>query len=79
MAPASRNRSRAPIPRRSREGLLFSEPGLFLVTPEQTLVLWINTDPFVRPHFSELVGALGVSHPARHRACRAIRSLNPGR
>ncbi|WP_120500690.1 peroxiredoxin-like family protein [Roseovarius sp. EL26] len=49
---------------------LFSEPGLFMVTPEQTLYYGsVQTMPFVRPHFSELVGALDFAiannYPAR--------------
>ena len=49
---------------------LFSEPGLFMVTPEQTLYYGsVQTMPFVRPHFSELVKALdfaiGKNYPAR--------------
>ena len=41
------------------EPALFSEPGLFLVTPEQSLYFAsVQTMPFVRPHFSELLGAL---------------------
>lgn len=52
------------------EPALFSEPGLFLVTPEQTLYYGsVQTMPFVRPHFSELVGALDFAiknnYPAR--------------
>ncbi len=52
------------------EPALFSEPGLFLVTPEGTLYYGsVQTMPFVRPHFSELVGALDFaiakSYPAR--------------
>lgn len=52
------------------EPALFSEPGLFMVTPEQTLYYGsTQTMPFVRPHFSELVGALDFaiknSYPAR--------------
>ncbi|MEM1360826.1 MAG: peroxiredoxin-like family protein [Pseudomonadota bacterium] len=40
------------------EPKLFSEPGLFMVTPEQTLYYGsVQTMPFVRPHFSELVTA----------------------
>ena len=40
------------------EPALFSEPGLFMVTPEQALYYGsVQTMPFVRPHFSELVGA----------------------
>lgn len=49
---------------------LFSEPGLFMVTPEQTLYYGsVQTMPFVRPHFSELVAALDFviknNYPAR--------------
>ena len=52
------------------EPALFSEPGLFLVTPEQTLYYGsVQTMPFVRPHFSEMVGALDfaikANYPAR--------------
>jgi len=52
------------------EPALFSEPGLFLVTPQQTLYYGsVQTMPFVRPHFSELVGALDFAiknnYPAR--------------
>ncbi len=49
---------------------LFCEPGLFMVTPEQNLYYGsVQTMPFVRPHFSELVGALDFAikndYPAR--------------
>lgn len=52
------------------EPALFSEPGLFMVTPEQSLYYGsTQTMPFVRPHFSELVGALDFAinknYPAR--------------
>lgn len=52
------------------EPALFSEPGLFMVTPDQSLYYGsVQTMPFVRPHFSELVGALDFaiknSYPAR--------------
>jgi len=52
------------------EPALFSEPGLFLITPQQTLYYGsTQTMPFVRPHFSELVGALDFAiannYPAR--------------
>ena len=52
------------------EPALFSEPGLFMVTPERSLYYGsIQTMPFVRPHFSELVGALDFAiqnnYPAR--------------
>lgn len=49
---------------------LFSEPGLFMVTPDQTLYYAsVQTMPFVRPHFSELLGGLDFAiknkYPAR--------------
>ena len=49
---------------------LFPEPGLFMVTPEQSLYYGsVQTMPFVRPHFSELIGALDFvienDYPAR--------------
>jgi peroxiredoxin len=48
----------------------FSEPGLFLIRPDQTLY-WsqVSTMPFARPHFKEVLGALGFvlanDYPAR--------------
>lgn len=52
------------------EPALFSEPGLFMVSPEQSLYYGsVQTMPFVRPHFSELVSALDFAiandYPAR--------------
>ncbi len=52
------------------EPALFSEPGLFMITPQQTLYYGsVQTMPFVRPHFSELVSALDFAiqkdYPAR--------------
>ncbi|MEM6382257.1 MAG: peroxiredoxin-like family protein [Pseudomonadota bacterium] len=52
------------------EPALFSEPGLFMVTPQQTLYYAsVQTMPFVRPHFKELVAALDFAiakdYPAR--------------
>jgi len=49
---------------------LFSEPGLFMVTPERTLYYGaVQTMPFARPHFGELVKALDFAieknYPAR--------------
>lgn len=49
---------------------LFSEPGLFLVSPDQSLYYAsVQTMPFARPHFSELLGALDFAiannYPAR--------------
>ncbi len=52
------------------EPQLFSEPGLFLVNPDQTLYyMSVQTMPFVRPHFSELLAAVDFAieknYPAR--------------
>ena len=52
------------------EPALFSEPGLFLVKPDQSLYyMSVQTMPFVRPHFKELLGAIDYaianSYPAR--------------
>ena len=52
------------------EPALFAEPGLFMVTPEQSLYYGaVQTMPFARPHFSELLGALDFAiknnYPAR--------------
>jgi len=49
---------------------LFSEPGLFMINPDQSLYYAsVQTMPFVRPHFSELLGALDFAiknnYPAR--------------
>ena len=52
------------------EPKLFPEPGLFMVTSEQSLYYGsVQTMPFVRPHFSELLGAIDFAidndYPAR--------------
>ncbi len=52
------------------EPALFAEPGLFLINPDQTLYyMSVQTMPFVRPHFSELLSAVDFaiekSYPAR--------------
>lgn len=52
------------------EPALFSEPGLFVVNPDQSLYFAsVQTMPFVRPHFSELLGAIdfaiSANYPAR--------------
>lgn len=52
------------------EPALFSEPGLFMVNADQSLYyMSVQTMPFVRPHFSELLGALDFAidknYPAR--------------
>jgi peroxiredoxin len=52
------------------EPALFSEPGLFLVRPDRTLYYAsVQSMPFVRPHFSEVLQALDFvvknDYPAR--------------
>jgi len=52
------------------EPALFAEPGLFLVNPDRTLYyMSVQTMPFVRPHFRELLGAVDFAidknYPAR--------------
>lgn len=52
------------------EPALFSEPGLFMVQPDRALYYAsVQTMPFVRPHFRELLGALDFAieknYPAR--------------
>ena len=52
------------------EPALFSEPGLFVVRPDGTLYYGaVQTMPFARPHFDELLSALDVAltknYPAR--------------
>ncbi|MGB0853011.1 MAG: peroxiredoxin-like family protein [Pikeienuella sp.] len=52
------------------EPALFSEPGLFMVQPGRSLYYGsVQTMPFVRPHFSELLKALDFAieknYPAR--------------
>ncbi len=52
------------------EPALFSEPGVFLVRPDRTLYYGsVQTMPFVRPHFAELLKALDIiierNYPAR--------------
>ncbi|TRW97278.1 AhpC/TSA family protein [Paracoccus sp. M683] len=52
------------------EPALFSEPGVFIVKPDQTLYYGsVQTMPFVRPHFADFMGALDFviakDYPAR--------------
>ena len=52
------------------EPAMFAEPGLFMVTPEQNLYYgYVQTMPFVRPQFSEILSALDFAlknkYPAR--------------
>ena len=59
------------------EPALFSEPGLFMVSADQSLYYGsVQTMPFVRPHFSELVSALDFAieknYPARGEYTAAV-------
>ena len=59
------------------EPALFSEPGVFLVRTDGTLYYAsVQTMPFSRPHFSELVGALDFAiandYPARGEYAGAV-------
>jgi hypothetical protein len=52
------------------EPALFSEPGVFIVRPDGTLYYGaVQTMPFARPHFDELLAALDFAldknYPAR--------------
>lgn len=52
------------------EPALFAEPGVFLVKPDATLYYGaVQTMPFARPHFDELLGAIDFAvannYPAR--------------
>jgi peroxiredoxin len=52
------------------EPALFSEPGIFLVRPDGTLYFAaVQTMPFARPHFDEMIGAIDFvianDYPAR--------------
>lgn len=52
---------------------LFSEPGLFVMRPDRTLYMAsVNTMPFARTHFKEILGALDFilknDYPARGEA-----------
>lgn len=63
---ASRGRTSIGI----EEPALFSEPGLFLVKPHNSIYyLSVQSMPFVRPHFAEMVQALDFAiqhdYPAR--------------
>ncbi len=59
------------------EPALFSEPGVFLIKPDQTIYfLSVQSMPFVRPHFSEMVQALDFviknDYPARGEYADAV-------
>lgn len=52
------------------EPMLFSEPGVFLIKPDQTIYyLSVQSMPFVRPNFAEMIQALDFiiknDYPAR--------------
>lgn len=55
---------------RDDEPPLFTEPGLFLVRPDETLyAAWIQSVPFARPSFAEVLSAIDFiiekNYPAR--------------
>jgi len=59
------------------EPALFSEPGVFIVRPDGTLYYGaVQTMPFARPHFDELLGALDFAlaknYPARGEYAGAV-------
>ncbi|MGH8760316.1 MAG: peroxiredoxin-like family protein [Burkholderiales bacterium] len=59
------------------EPALFSEPGVFLVKPDQTVYyLSVQSMPFVRPNFNEMVQALDFviksDYPARGEFAGAV-------
>jgi peroxiredoxin len=59
------------------EPLLFSEPGVFLIKPDQTIYyLSVQSMPFVRPNFAEMVQALDFiiknDYPARGEYSAAV-------
>ena len=59
------------------EPALFSEPGVFIVRPDGTLYYGaVQTMPFARPHFDELLGAvdfvLAKNYPARGEYTAAV-------
>ena len=59
------------------EPALFAEPGLFMINADQTLYYGsVQTMPFVRPHFRELLGALDFAieknYPARGEYAEAV-------
>jgi peroxiredoxin len=59
------------------EAALFSEPGVFIVRPDSTLYYGaVQTMPFARPHFDELLAAidfaLAKDYPARGEYAGAV-------
>ncbi len=59
------------------EPALFSEPGVFLIKPDQTIYyLSVQSIPFVRPNFGEMVQALDFiiknNYPARGEYMEAV-------
>ncbi len=59
------------------EPTLFSEPGVFLAKPDGTLYFGaVQTMPFARPHFHELMAAIDFAiakiYPARDRYTGAV-------
>jgi len=61
------------------EPALFSEPGLFLVRPDGTLYFGaVQTMPFARPHFADVLGALDFVIAKDYPARGEVASLPPG-
>jgi peroxiredoxin len=51
------------------EPALFSEPGVFIVRPDGTLYYGaVQTMPFARPHFDDLLGAIDFALPKNYPA-----------
>jgi peroxiredoxin len=60
------------------EPALFSEPGLFLVRPDGTLYFGaVQTMPFARPHFADILGALDFVIAKDYPARGEVASLPP--
>ncbi|MFZ5539741.1 MAG: peroxiredoxin-like family protein [Pseudomonadota bacterium] len=67
------SRSRGPTSAGIEEPSLFTEPGVFVVRPDRTLYFAaVQTMPFARPHFDELLRAIDFvvknDYPARGEA-----------
>jgi peroxiredoxin len=57
---------------------LFSEPGLFLVRPDNTLYYGsVQTMPFARPHFTELLAAVDFALDRNYPARGEVENLPP--
>jgi peroxiredoxin len=59
------------------EPALFSEPGIFLVRPDRTLYFSsVQTMPFARPHFADILGALDFVIAKNYPARREVAALS---